>query len=57
MTLKEMKEQARKAFEAKNGPSTEYIETVGNKGVEHERPTGPAPKPTRGRRGGEDDEG
>lgn len=55
MTLKEMKEMARKAFEQKNGSTTtEYIETVGNKGVEHERPTGPAPKPRR--KGEEDDD-
>lgn len=45
MTLKEMKEMARKSFAEKNGTTTtDYIETVGNKGVEHERPTGPAPK-------------
>lgn len=45
MTLKEMKEMARRAFEEKNGSkTTEYIETVGNKGVQHERPKGPVPK-------------
>ena len=42
MTLKEMRELARKSFEKKQkGKSIEQIETVGNKGVTHERPTGP----------------
>ena len=42
LTLKQMREMARKSFERKNGNKpVEHIETVGNKGVTHERPTGP----------------
>lgn len=45
MTLKEMKEMARKSYLEKNGSNTtDYIETVGNKGVEHIKPS-ELPKP------------
>lgn len=45
MTLKEMKELARKSFKEKNGSKPlEHIETVGNKGVEHINPKD-LPKP------------
>lgn len=41
MTLKEMRELARKSFEKKQeGKPIEQIETCGNKGVTHEKPTG-----------------
>lgn len=41
MTLKEMKEMARKSFEQKNDSkgSMDYIEVVGNKGVTHVKPS------------------
>ena len=45
MTLKEMREMARKSYEKKTeGKPVEHIEVVGNKGVTHERPTNPVHK-------------
>lgn len=47
MTLQEMKAMARKSFLKKNGSkTTDYIETVGNKGVEHIKPS-ELPKPVK----------
>lgn len=41
MTLKKMKEMARKSYGQKvAGKPVEHIEVVGNKGVTHERPVG-----------------
>ena len=41
ISLKQMKEMARQSFGKKTeGQPIEHIETVGNKGVTHERPVG-----------------